>query len=126
MPQEPTYAEPYPPQAQVPFQQAAPYEQSAPPATFAPPAYNEPTRAALMAEPQGPAGVQAATATAQNQSDLWFLSTEPADAAQSRDEDMTEDKQGSSVLTAVLTIGMAILVIVLVLVFIQLMTSLLR
>jgi hypothetical protein len=117
-PPPPAYFEPAPYEPSVAPQAFAPQ-------TFAPPVYQEPTRAAVMAAPARAANAQAATA-AQNQSDLWFLSTEPADAGESRDDDVADGKEPSPVLTAVLTIGMAVLVIVLVLVFIQLMTSLLR
>jgi hypothetical protein len=66
-------------------------------------------------------------AAAPEQHDLWFLSTEPDDIDAPFDDDAAAaQKEPSSVLTAVLTIGMAILVIVLVLVFFSLMTSLLR
>ena len=87
------------------------------------PAYAEP----LDAEPSRALAPQAATVPAQGQSDLWFLSAEPRDAAgaEVRDE-VAEGTEPSGLLTGVLTIGMAVLVIVLVLVFIQLMTSLLR
>lgn len=118
--------EPHSPPVPIPFEPPAPYEQSVAPATFAPSAYQEPTRAAVMAAPAPTASAQAATASAQNQSELWFLSTEPTDVVETRDDDIYGGKEPSPVLTAVLTIGMALLVIVLVLVFIQLMTSLLR
>jgi hypothetical protein len=60
-----------------------------------------------------------------DQSDLWFLASEPshevADAA-----DPTKIAQTSTGWTAILTIGMAVVVIFLVLVFIYMMTSLLH
>jgi hypothetical protein len=58
------------------------------------------------------------------QPDLWFLSAESAETAETDTE--SGEKPARSLLTVGLTVGMAILVILLVLVFIQLMTSLLR
>jgi hypothetical protein len=129
------------PLAAIPAQQfATPAQQDyAPqaveaPSIFAPPLQTyEPEPYAL--EPvtpdpyvdMAPAGAAAVgPAVAQDQSDLWFLSTEPDDVdAVTTEEDNVAPKEPSSVMTAALTIGMAILVIVLVLVFFSLMTSLL-
>jgi hypothetical protein len=75
------------------------------------------------------AAAVAAAPVAQEQNDLWFLSTEPQETTEPAHEStaaVETTKQSSSMLTAGLTIGMAVLVIVLVLVFIQLMTSILR
>jgi hypothetical protein len=95
---------------------------------FAPTPYVEPRPTDAHTAPS-PRMLTAAVpdVTAREQSDLWFLSTEPDGAAESDESDeVAQGKQPSSILTAILTIGMAVLVIVLVLVFIQLMTSLLR
>jgi hypothetical protein len=87
--------------------------------------YVEPLRTEALpaANPRAVASPAASAVATPDQSDLWFLSTEPDDID---DGNITEGREPSGILTAVLTIGMAILVIVLVLVFIQLMTSLLR
>lgn len=71
------------------------------------------------------ASAQAPAVAAHEQSDLWFLATEPADVDAAGEAQVAVAKD-SSILTAGLTILFAILVIVLVLVFIELMTSLLR
>ncbi len=129
VPQEPvTYAPPTSAAAPRPgTQPPIPYPSAAAP-PFAPPTYVEPQRAQVLpaASPRLVASAALPAVSAQDQSDLWFLATEP-DAVNHGDEgDISEGKEPSQILTAVLTIGMAILVIVLVLVFIQLMTSLLR
>jgi hypothetical protein len=98
---------------------AAPALAPIPDPAFAPPAPVE------QPQPAAPASVSQASATEQN--DLWFLSTEPQETGDAVDgQGVATANRPSSMLTAALTIGMAILVIVLVLVFIQLMTSILR
>jgi hypothetical protein len=96
---------------------------------YAEPMYIDPLPASAppITGERADAAPQLATVAAQDQSDLWFLSTEPSDGegAEARHE-VVEGKEPSALLTGILTIGMAVLVIVLVLVFIQLMTSLLR
>jgi hypothetical protein len=115
-PAQPVAAAPvFAPPLQPLVQQPAPAPAAAPAPMAAAP-YVAPAMAAAAVAP----------AVAQDQNDLWFLSTEPEDVdAAPDDEDAVAPKEPSTVLTAVLTIGMAILVIVLVLVFFSLMTSLL-
>jgi hypothetical protein len=102
---------------------------------FAPPVERDSLAPVAPMEPMAAAAAAATPAVASpitpaaapEQHDLWFLSTEPDDIDAPFDDDAAAaQKEPSSVLTAVLTIGMAILVIVLVLVFFSLMTSLLR
>ncbi len=124
----PPWAKPAPvadPLAQLPAAPASAPSPFAPP-VYAPPTYIEPLPATALAT-AGPVTSAAPQVTAaQDQSDLWFLSTEPGGVAADGRDDITEGREPSPVLTGILTVGMAVLVIVLVLVFIQLMTSLLR
>ncbi|MEX2547765.1 MAG: hypothetical protein WD830_08250 [Chloroflexota bacterium] len=133
----PAYAAPQEPMPYAPLgpaamaspvtQQLIPHASVAAPA-FAPPPYVEPERSQPLpaASPRMVASAALPAVSAQDQSDLWFLATEPDDVNDGNEDAISEGKEPSQILTAILTIGMAILVIVLVLVFIQLMTSLLR
>lgn len=80
--------------------------------------------AATFAPPSMPSASPSAFAPTPFAADQWQLATEPVPSGAA--SEAQADGRGSSILTAMLTIGMAVLVIVLVLVFIQLMTSLLR
>jgi len=114
-------APPYMPPAYVPPAQVAPVY-----APQAAPAYERSAPAQSVAQPMGqqvaPVSRPAANA---DQSDLWFLASEPS--AEAAEEAVAEKSgQPSTLLTAGLTVAMAVMVIILVLVFLQLMTSLLH
>lgn len=113
-------------------------EASIPPATPNPPWLQDTalTHPEAQADPWAraadPAPWPGASATAQppgvavqEQSDLWFLATEPANIDDATESGVALVKE-SSMKMALWTIGFAILVLLLVLVFIHLMTSLLR
>jgi len=106
---------------------APPFEtssgQGASQSAFAAPVYVE-RELTRPGEQLGSASAQAAGVAVQEQSDLWFLSTEPADIDDTSENEVVVVRE-SSWKMALWTIGFAILVLFLVLVFIQTMTALL-
>jgi hypothetical protein len=78
-------------------------------------------------QPPQPVAANVSQATATEQNDLWFLSTEPQESPEAvNSQGAAVASQPTSAKMAAATVAMAIVVIILVLLFIQLMTSILR